>query len=465
MRRPSTATLLVKDGMVVLTSGALQADVVVQGERIKAVGHGLPVAHDTVVVEAKDCFVLPGVIDGHTHIALDTGVYQTVDDWYVGTRAAAYGGVTTVLDFATQFPGQSLMEVVTARVEEARDAVVDYGLHVMITDLPLGNEAQLSDLLKLGTPSIKLYTTYRPHYFTGDADLLRLFGACAGLGIVPLVHCENDDLIGAQVEELRRAGEMAWRNHGRSRPALAELEAVERVLLLAQAAKCPVHIVHCSVAQSVEAVSRARAGGLRATCETCPQYLLLDSTAYKGSESWRYVVQPPLREPGEPDRLWTMVVGGMVDLIATDHCDYSRLQKTVRDDFSQTPGGLPGLETILPLMYTYGVAEDRISLPDLTRLLSTGPAQTWGLWPRKGAILPGSDADLVVYDPESSGSVSAAALHQEAGYSPYEGMRLQGQVRTTISRGRVIYRDGRFTGRKGRGKFLRRGTSNRATMD
>lgn len=448
-----------------LTSGTLDADLLIQGARIKALGSGLPIAHDTVVVEAEGCYVFPGVIDAHTHIALDTGIYRTSDDWFVGTRAAAYGGVTTVLDFATQFPGQTLPEAVTARVEEARDSVIDFGLHVMVTDLPPGHEGQLSDLVELGTPSIKLYTTYRPNYYADDADVLRLMRAAAGLGIVPLVHCENDALITARTEQLRLAGDTAWLYHGRSRPALAEQEAVQRVLLLAEAAGCPVHIVHCSTARSVAAVSEARDRGQHVTCETCPQYLLLDNAEYDKAEPWRYIVQPPLRDPREPGRLWTLVESGTVDMIATDHCDYARGQKTAQDDFTRTPGGLPGLETLLPLIFTYGVGEDRITLPHLARLLSAHPAQAWGLWPRKGTILPGSDADLVVYDPEPTSTVSAGTLHQEAAYSPYEGMRIQGRVRATISRGRVIFREDRFTGRKGRGQFLRRDPSRIGASD
>jgi len=456
MKRYSSATLLVKGGTIVTPEGTFEADLLAQGERIKAIGHGLPVAHDTVVVDAEGCMVLPGVIDAHTHIQLDTGIYQTPDDWFIGTRAAACGGVTTVVDFATQFPGQTLREAVDARLEEAQDAVIDYALHVMVTDLPPGREGELADLVELGTTSVKLYTTYRPNYYADDATVLRLLVACADLGLFPLVHCENDTLVTAQTEALVGAGETGWRYHGRSRPALAEQEAVQRILFLAEAAGCPVHIVHCSTARSVALVAEARDNGQVVSCETCPQYLLLDNTLYEGPEPWRYILQPPLRDPEEPDRLWALVEGGVVDLIATDHCDYTRAEKVAQDDFTQTPGGLPGMETLLPLMVTYGVVEGRLTFPQLAGLVSANPARVWGLWPRKGALLPGSDADVVVYDPEPQGLVSADALHHLAGYTPYEGLRVQGRVRATISRGQVIYREGRFTGRKGRGRFVAR---------
>ncbi len=456
MKQPTTLTLLVRGGTLVMPEGLLEADLLIQGERIRAVGRGLPVAHDTRVIEAEGCYVLPGAVDAHTHIALDTGIYRTPDDWFIGTRAAACGGVTTVVDFATQFPGQGLREAVEARKREARDAVIDYGFHVMVTELPPGREGELADLVELGTPSIKLYTTYRPNYYADDATIFRLMEACASLGILPLIHCENDDMVTAQTGALMAAGETGWRFHGRSRPALAEQEAVQRVLFLAEAAGCPVHICHCSTARSVALVAGTREEGQRATCETCPQYLLLDNTAYEGEEPWRYILQPPLRDPQEPDRLWALVEDGAVDLLVTDHCDYTRDQKVAADDFTRTPGGLPGLETLLPLTYTCGVAEGRLTLPQMVALLSANPARLWGLWPRKGSLLPGADADVVIYDPEPEGVIRAADLHHLAGYSPYEGMRVRGRVRTTISRGQLIYHEGQFNGRKGLGQFVAR---------
>jgi dihydropyrimidinase len=456
MRQITSATLLVKGGTLVTDGAMVEADLLVQGQRIKALGRGLPVAEDTVVVDAAGCYVLPGVIDAHTHVQLDTGIYQTPDDWFIGTRAAACGGVTTIVDFATQFPGQGLRQAVEARLEEARDAVIDYAFHVMVTDLPPGREGEMAELVELGTPSVKLYTTYRPNYYADDATILRLMETCAGLGLLPLVHCENDTLVTAQTEALVAAGETGWRYHGRSRPALAEQEAIRRVLFLAEAAGCPVHICHCSTARSVALVAEARAGGQVATCETCPQYLLMNNTAYEGPESWRYILQPPLRDSDEPDHLWTLVADGAVDMIITDHCDYTEAQKTAQDDFTQTPGGLPGMETLLPLMVTYGVDEGQVTLPQLVALLSANPARVWGMWPRKGALLPGSDADVVVYDPEPEGKVAAEALHHVAGYTPYEGVPVQGRVKATISRGRVIYREGRFMGRKGKGRFVAR---------
>ncbi|MBN1977040.1 MAG: amidohydrolase family protein, partial [Anaerolineae bacterium] len=299
-------------------------------------------------------------------------------------------------------------------------------------------------------------TPDRLNYYADDATILRVMEACAELGLLPLVHCENDALVTAQTASLVAAGETGWRYHGRSRPALAEQEAVQRVLFLAEAAGCPVHVVHCSTARSVALVAEARDSGQAVTCETCPQYLLLDNAAYDGAEPWRTILQPPLRDPEEPERLWALVEAGMVDQVATDHCDYTLEQKTARDDFTQTPGGLPGVETLLPLMMTYGVSKGNLTLPQLAALLSSNPARIWGLWPRKGALLPDSDADLVIYDPAPASAIAAENLHCLAGYTPYEGLRVQGAVKATLSRGQIVYREGQFIGRKGRGRFVRR---------
>lgn len=464
MRRHSTATLLVQGGTVASPEGIFEADVLAQGQRIKAVGQGLPAMHDTRVVDAEGCYVLPGVIDSHTHIDLDTGLFQTADDWFIGTRAAACGGVTTVVDFATQFPGQTLPEAVEARLVEAQDAVIDYGFHVMITGLPPDREHEIGDLVGLGTPSVKLYTTYRPFYYAGDATILRLMEICGDYGVLPLVHCENDDLVTTQTEWLKASGKTSWRYHGQSRPPLAEQEAINRVLFLAEAAGCPVHICHCSTGRSVSLVADAVARGHRATCETCPQYLLLNEALYDGPEPWRYVLQPPLRDVEEMELLWTLLRGGLIDLMATDHCDYSRRQKVDHEDFTQTPGGLPGVETLLPLMFTYGATEGRLSLPKIVDILCESPARLWGLWPSKGTLQPGADADIVVYDPAEEKQIRSEELHYSGDYTPYEGIAVRGAVKATIARGQIIYRQGRFTGRRGRGRFVARELSDEAPL-
>jgi dihydropyrimidinase len=459
MTHPRT---IVKGGTIVTAESAFPGDLLIVGEGVAALGTDLPATPGDQVIDASGCVVLPGIIDAHTHIQLDTGIYQTPDDWFSGTRAAACGGVTTVIDFATQLPGQGPGQAVQDRWEEARSAAIDYGLHCMVTDLPPGREGELDELLELGVPSIKLYTTYRalspskgrPNYYADDATVSRLLRAASERGILTSVHCENDALVTAATGALVAAGEVGLANHGRARPALAEVEAVSRVLLLAQAISAPVYIVHCSAARSVELVAQARSRGQVAFAETCPQYLLLDESAYAGDEPHRFILQPPLRAVENNAALWELIQAGAVDVVATDSCDYTLDQKTAHPDFTQTPGGLPGIETLLPLMASYGVAEGRLDWPDLARLLSANPARIFGLYPTKGTLLPGADADVTVYDPRDSYTLTADDLHGLAGYTPFGGFPLQGRVKTTISRGHVIYRDGEFMGRQGHGQFV-----------
>ncbi len=520
--------------------GEVAGDLRIVDERIHSIGVRFDPEPGEEVLDAAGCVVLPGLVDPHTHIQLDTGIYQTPDDWAVGTRTAACGGVTTVIDFATQFPGQDVRTAVANRLAEAQDlAKIDYSFHVMLTELPETDDeldAWMADLVEMGTPSVKVYTTYRPNYYQDDDSLLRVLTAAGRRGVVVLVHAENDALVSAATARLAAAGKTSLAYHGMARPALAEVEAVQRMLLLAAEARCPLYVVHNSVARSAELVHAARQAGQIAWSETCPQYLLLDERVYAGDHPEWGIMQPPLRHPAEPERLWQLVTSGAVNSIGTDHCDYTILQKfglhplerpAVQDvlarlpeeeremvvlraglrdgwqrewrevaramgvsrdairrlendavrrlqeangalatlqeavavqgqprlPFTQTPGGIPGLETMLPLLATEGVAAGRITWSRLAELTSTNPAKIFGLYPRKGALLPGSDADVVVFDSAADSTIKAANLHNIAGYTPYEGRRVRGRVRFTISRGLVVCKAGEFTGQRGWGRM------------
>lgn len=451
-----TSSLLVQGGTVVTSQGMVEADILVRDEVIQAIGQDLPASDDADVVEASGLLVLPGVIDAHAHIELDTGIYQTPDSWFVESRAAAFGGVTTVVDFATQYQGQTLEEAVEVRLEESAPSVIDYAFHVMITDIAPGEEDRLGILPELGVPSIKLYTTYRPNYYADDATILRLLEAAGRYGMLTLVHCENDAMVTAQTEALVAAGKTSLRYHGAARPALAEEESAARVLFLADAVQAPVVIVHNSSARTSALVAEARACGQEVYSETTPQYLVLDNRRYAGSEPWRYILQPPLRDPAHKEGLWDLLSQGEIDMIITDHCDYTKAQKLEHDDFTKTPGGLPGMETLLPLIATYGVDAGRIEWTDLVRFLAENPARIYGLWPRKGVLRPGADADIVLYDPAVAGTITADDLHTIAGYTPYEGMRVKGRVVTTIRRGEILVHEGEFLSEEGSGVFLPR---------
>ena len=273
--------ILIRGGTLVTPDGCFPGDVAIEGESIAAVGAELRMRERYSVLDARGCIVLPGLIDCHTHIALDTGIYRTADDWEIGTRTAACGGITTVVDYATQFPGQTLKQAVENRWAEAEGkACIDYGLHCMVTDLSRDRESELGDLVRMGAPSVKLYTTYRPNYYADDDMILRMLRASASAGLLVTTHCENDALVTAATADLVARKQTAWRYHGRGRPALAEHEAIHRVLFLAQAARAPVYIVHCSTGRSVELVRQAHERGQTAFAETCIQYLLLDDSCY-----------------------------------------------------------------------------------------------------------------------------------------------------------------------------------------
>jgi dihydropyrimidinase len=447
--------------MLVTPDGELRGDLLITGERIAAIGPALSSEGVPSVIDAGGCMVLPGVIDPHTHIQLDTGIYKTPDDWEVGTRTAACGGVTTVIDFATQFPGQDVRLALDARQAEIGGlAQIDYGLHMMLTALPASDavlDGWMADLRAAGINSAKVYTTYRPNYYEDDAALLRVLQAAAREGVVVMVHCENDALVSAATSELVRTGQTSLANHGRARPALAEVEAANRVLFLANTVLgARVYVVHCSVSGTVDQVILAAARGQDAIAETTPQYLLLDETVYAGEHPEWGIMQPPLRAPEEKTRLWTQVASGAISTIGTDHCDYTIAQKRLSPKFNETAGGIPGMETMLPLLVTHGVMQGRIRWSRLAELTSANPARIFGL-PRKGALAPGYDADVVIYDPRIEGCIRADRLHNLAGYSPYEGWPVRGAVRDVFCRGRRLVQDGEFAPAPGWGQFVAAG--------
>jgi dihydropyrimidinase len=449
---------LIRGGALVTPEGQLQGDILLADGKIAAIGLELD-ADGARVVDAGGCVVLPGLLDPHTHVQLDTGVYRTPDNWEIGTRTAACGGVTTVIDFATQFPGQDVKTALAARLAEIGElAQIDYSLHMMLTALPEAAELDrwLGQLVGDGVPSVKVYTTYRPNYYEDDAALLRVLEAAGRQDVLVMVHCENDALVSAATGALVESGLTGLAHHGEARPALAEVEAAHRVLFLAeQASSRPeVYVVHCSASGTVEQVSQARAGGQAAYAETTPQHLLLNESLYTGPHPERGIMQPPLRAAEENERLWTQVQTGAVATIGTDHCDYTLAQKQHSPRFTETAGGVPGLETLLPLLATYGVGQGRISWSRLIELTSSNPARIFGL-SSKGTLAPGRDADVVIYDPAGQYTIQAGQLHNLAGYTPFEGWPVAGRVRDVFSRGRTIVENGEFRPAPGWGRFQR----------
>ncbi len=454
-----TTTTLIRNGLLVLPDGERQGDILLAGEKTQALGPGLAAEGIDQVIDASGCVILPGLVDPHTHIVLDTGSYKTPDDWEMGTRTAACGGVTTVIDFATQFPGQNVREALAARKREIGGlAQIDYGLHMMLTQLPEDDatlDRWMVDLLGMGLNAIKVYTTYRPNYYQADDALLRVFKAAAAHNVVVMIHCENDMLVAAARDALVKAGKTSLAYHGQARPALAEVEAANRALFLGRAANNPtIYVVHCSVSGTVTEVTEAKKRGQSAIAETTVQYLTIDETVYTGPHPEWGIMQPPLRAPEEKEKLWAQVMSGEISTIGTDHCDYTIGQKCEHTEFTKTPGGIPGLETMLPLLATNGVAAGRITWWRLAELTSANPARIFGLT-QKGALREGGDADVVIYDPRVETTIETKRLHNLAGYTPYEGMKVQGAVRDVFMRGRQLVREGEFQPAPHWGRFVR----------
>jgi dihydropyrimidinase len=453
-------TLLIKHGTIVTATDQYQGDVFVDGEKISTIGTSLTMAADRTI-DATGKYVLPGGIDVHTHLDMPFGGTKSADDFESGTRAAAFGGTTTIVDFAIQYKGQTLHHAWETWMKKADgNAVIDYGFHMIITDLSDQVEEEMDALVRQGVTSFKLFMAYPGVFMLDDASIFRALLRTGQNGGTICMHAENGGVIDVLVKRALAEGKTAPKYHALTRPARAEGEATHRAIALAEMADVPIYIVHLSAAEALEMVTEARDRGLPAYAETCPQYLFLSYDNYEepGFEGAKYVMSPPLRPKETQDRLWRGLAFNDLQAISTDHCPFCmKEQKTLgQDDFSKIPNGAPGIETRMSLVYDGGVLPGRISLNRFVELTSTSPAKIFGLFPRKGTIAPGSDADIVVFDPSKKTTLSAKTLHMKVDYNPYEGREVTGAVETVVSRGRVVIDGGTFTGRAGGGSFLRR---------
>lgn len=395
--------------------------------------------------------LLPGCIDAHCHIQLDTGSFATPDNWLLGSQEAALGGITTVIDFVSPLPQQSLSEALRERQEQAAQSIVDYQFHMTIMGDPELRLAQMPELPALGCSSLKLYTTYRPTYYNDDVAIVRILKQAAKLGLVSLVHCENDAIVSDAGTALKQDQQTALRFHPLSRPECAELEAVARILRLAQHAQACVVIAHNSCAQTPALVMEAKRQGVHAYCESAPQYLYLDDSRYHNpQDAWRYILQPPLRSRNNVDGLRACLKDKSIDMLITDHCAYSKAQKTQTAQFYTTPGGLPGLQTLLPL----SAALPGVGWPELTKLLSEAPAKIYGLWPQKGCIQVGADADFIILRDETY-TIDEHMLQGCAQYSPFHGLRARGVIDAVYKGGVCLVQEGALVQEAPRGSYLR----------
>jgi dihydropyrimidinase len=452
-------SVLIQNGTIVTATDLYIGDILVEGQRVTTIGTSLEMPADRTI-DASGKLVLPGGIDVHTHLDMPFGGATSADDFESGTVAAAVGGTTSIVDFAIQYRGQTLHHAWETWMRKAEDkAVIDYGFHMIITDLNDQVETEMDALVGQGVTSFKLFMAYPGVFMLDDASIFKALLRTGSNGGTICMHAENGGVIDVLVKKALAEGKTAPRYHALTRPARAEAEATHRAIAMAEMADVPIYIVHLSAAEALEMVTEARDRGLPAYAETCPQYLFLSYDNYEepGFEGSKYVMSPPLRSRDTQDRLWRGLAFNDLQAISTDHCPFCMKEKRLgHDDFSKIPNGAPGIETRMSLVYDGGVRTGRISLNRFVELTSTSPAKIFGLFPRKGTIAPGSDADLVIFDPNRTMTLSAPTLHMNVDYNPYEGREVTGVTETVLSRGRIVIDNGVFVGRAGAGAFIKR---------
>lgn len=452
---------LFKNGTVVSGRGTRRADVLVENEKILQVGRNLsdPLAR---AIDVTGKLLMPGFIDAHTHFDLDVCNTTTADDFDSGTKSAIRGGTTTIVDFACPNKGESLHHGLDLWHRKADGKCwCDYGFHMTIDDWNAEIEKEIDDMYAAGISSFKMYMTY-PAMMIGDEAMYKALKKLKEKGGICGVHCENSGVINALIEEKKAAGEMGVSSHPETRPDFLEAEAVSRLLRIAQAVDIPVVIVHLTNAATLAEVTAARRRGQKVYVETCPQYLVLDDSVYYNedfSRAARYVCAPPLRKPEDCRALWAGLRKGDIQTISTDHCAFTLAQKDAgRGDFTKIPGGLPGVEARGELVYSFGVTTRKISLATMCKVLSENPAKLYGMFPRKGIIAPGADADIVVYDPQADHILRAEDMVSHAGYTPYEGFVTHGSVSQVWLRGKLMVENGHVIGEQ-EGQYIVRGKS------
>ncbi|MGZ5475956.1 MAG: dihydropyrimidinase [Thermoanaerobaculia bacterium] len=455
---------VIRNGHVVTAADDYNADILIDGEQIAMIAKKIDVEADRVI-DAKGRLVIPGGIDPHTHMELPFGGTSASDTFETGTRAAAFGGTTTIIDFAVQYKGQALSEALDAWHKKADGTTaIDYGFHLICTDLPDQRLTEMKSCIDQGVSSFKLFMAYPGVFLVDDATIYKAMMTATEHGGLICMHAENGVVIDAIVRRAIAEGRTAPKYHALTRPTKAEAEGVHRAIALAEIAEAPVYIVHLSCDDSLQEVTRARDMGVPAYAETCPQYLFLDYSLYEkpGFEGAKYVMTPPLREKWNQEKLWRGLQMNDLQVVSTDHCPFCfKDQKELgKDDFSKIPNGGPGVEHRMSLVYNGGVAGGRISVNRFVEITSTSPARIFGLFPRKGTIAVGSDADIVIFDPNEEMTISAKTHHMNVDYSCYEGMPVKGVTKSVLSRGRVVIDEGKYTGKPGQGQFLKRGLFN-----
>lgn len=448
--------LILRNANILMPDDIIEGDISIKDGLIQGIHSSSP-CNAKKEIDLKGKLVMPGAIDAHTHFELSG--YNTVssDDFFNGTSAAAYGGVTSIVDFTCQTRGHSLTESLDTRLALAKKAVIDYSFHIGVTEFNDRVRLELPKMIEKGCTSYKLFTIYE-QMMLSDSEIFGMLTASAEHGLLCSFHCENHDLTESNKKKFAENNTLSAPYHAYSRPDFHEAEAVGRVIHLAQAADSSIYIVHLSSGAGLEKIRTGQLRGVNVMAETCPQYLFLDDSIYEQKDGYQYLCSPPVRKKGDQLALFEGIKDGVISVVATDHCPFKRAQKEpFKDDFRNVPMGLPGVETLLPLLVTKSLeCPDILDICDVARLVSTAPAKIFGMYPQKGCLYPGSDADLVVIDTDRSAKISAESLHMNIDLSPYEGMNLSGFPEIVISRGEVIVENYTLKAKKGRGRYIHR---------
>jgi dihydropyrimidinase len=468
----ATLTTLIRSGTLITAAETLQADLLIEGETIAAIGQRLD-APGARVIDASGKLVLPGGVDVHTHFDLPMFNTVTADDHYSGHKAAAFGGTTTALDFVPQDPGSLKDNVAAWRRKADPKAAIDFGFHMNITRLDAQVEAEIPRLIELGITSLKVFTAYNGRLRLPDGDIFRVMRIARQHGLLTMLHAENGDVIDVLVAEALAAGHLTPEWHALTRPAWGEVEASLRgAALAAQAGGAPLYLVHMNVAGEVDMLRYARQRGLPVMGETCPQYLFFTEDHLRRPDGAKWICSPPMRTAADNAGLWQGLADGTIQVIGTDHCSfffdgtkpitYEGRQVAIpgkelgKDDFTRIPNGLPGVGDRLPVLWTYGVRAGRMTPNQFVALNCTNPARIFGLYPRKGTLLPGSDADIVIWDPERRLVYGVAQARHRTDYNLYENWELVGYPEKVFLRGQLIVDGDHWLGRAGAGQFLHR---------
>lgn len=451
--------MLIKNGIVVNADGRAQADVRIENGKVVTVATDLQPYGAEEIMDVKGAFILPGGVDVHTHIDMPAGECTTSDDYLSGTKAAVMGGTTTVMDFPEYDEGETLQDGLNCwHKKSGGRAFCDYGFHMTVSGWEEGTKEELARMKEQGITSFKAYTAYQDGIGVYDEQLFLILQEMKKLGTLLCVHCENGDVLRCLQRQLKEKDASDIRNHPKSRPNLTEKEAVSRVIDLAVMADVPVYIVHVSTREAAEVIRQAKKNGHKVYAETCPQYLLLDESRYElpGFESAKYVLSPPLRTKADQEALWQAIADGTIDVISTDHCSFRfHGQKDLgREDFTRIPNGIPGIETRMELMLEYGTRRG-LSLEKLTALLSSEPARIFGMYPEKGTVKEGSDADLIIVREGLAHRITGETLSQDVDYTPYEGFEVTYQIQDVFVKGIQAKKEGKWVMERQEGRFLK----------